>query len=116
MLGGVISPLLANIYLHWFEVVLLRELGKERVAAGLVRYADDFVTLAGDLSETLTAFVEEKLEGWMGLRINREKTCCFSLMDAGHRLDFLGYSLRFDRDLYGRPQIYLYVFASRKSL
>ena len=71
--GGVISPLLANLYLHWFEVVLLRELKRGRTVAGLVRYADDFVILANDLSETLKAFVEEKLEGWMGLRINGTK-------------------------------------------
>ena len=114
--GGVISPLLANIYLHWFEVVLLRELGKERIVAGLVRYADDFVLLANDLSGTLTAFVEDKLEGWMGLRINREKTRCIKLKEAGQRLDFLGYSLRYDRDLQGRPWKYLNVFPSPKAL
>ena len=114
--GGVISPLLANIYLHWFEVVLLRELGKEGVVAGLVRYADDFVILARNLTGTLTAFVEDKLEGWMGLRINRDKTRCFNLKDAGQRLDFLGYSLRYDRDLHGRPWKYLNVFPSPKAL
>jgi RNA-directed DNA polymerase len=115
--GGVISPLLANIYLHWFEVVLLREL-KMRGAAvvGLVRYADDFVILATELSETLKAFVENKLEGWMGLRINREKTRCVNIRDVGQRLDFLGYSLRYDRDLRGRPWRYLNVFPSPKSL
>ena len=114
--GGVISPLLANIYLHWFEVVLLQELKRGKAVAGLVRYADDFVILASDLSGTLTAFVEEKLEGWMGLRINREKTRWFNLKEEGQRLDFLGYSLRYDRDLHGRPRKYLNVFPSPKSL
>jgi RNA-directed DNA polymerase len=114
--GGVISPLLANLYLHWFEVVLLRELERGRIAAGLVRYADDFVILAGDLSESLKAFVERKLEGWMGLRINREKTRCVKLKEEGERLDFLGYSLRYDRDLRGRSWKYLNVFPSPKSL
>jgi len=114
--GGVISPLLANLYLHWFEVALLRELRKGHVAAGLVRYADDFVILAGDLSDALTAFVEERLEGWLGLRINREKTRCIDLKDEGQRLDFLGYSLRYDRDLWGRPKKYLNVFPSPRSL
>jgi RNA-directed DNA polymerase len=114
--GGVISPLLANIYLHWFEVVLLQELKRGKAVAGLVRYADDFVILSGDLSETLIAFIEKKLEGWMGLRINREKTRCFNLKEEGQRLDFLGYSLRYDRDLRGRPWKYLNVFPSPKSL
>lgn len=114
--GGVISPLLANLYLHWFEVVLLRELGRGRIGAGLVRYADDFVILARNLSEPLKAFVEEKLEGWMGLRINREKTRCVNLREEGQRLDFLGYSLRYDRDLRGHSWKYLNVFPSPKSL
>ena len=95
------------------RVYIEKENGKLRplgIAAGLVRYADDFVILAGDLSGTLTAFVEEKLEGWMGLRINREKTRCINLKEAGQRLDFLGYSLRYDRDLHGRPWKYLNVF------
>jgi RNA-directed DNA polymerase len=114
--GGVISPLLANLYLHWFEVVLLRELRKGCAEAGLVRYADDFVILADGFSETLKTFVEERLEGWMGLRINREKTRCINLKDEGQRLDFLGYSLRYDRDLRGRPRKYLNVFPSPKAL
>ena len=114
--GGVISPLLANLYLHWFEVVLLRELKRGHAAAGLVRYADDFVILSRSLSGTLKTFIEEKLEGWMGLRINREKTRCFNLKEEGQRLDFLGYSLRYDRDLKGRPWKYLNVFPSPKSL
>jgi RNA-directed DNA polymerase len=114
--GGVISPLLANLYLHWFEVVLLREFKRGRMAAGLVRYADDFVILSCDLSDALKAFVEEKLEGWLGLRINREKTRCINLKDERQRLDFLGYSLRYDRDLWGRSKKYLKVFPSPKSL
>ena len=114
--GGVISPLLANLYLHWFEVVLLRALKLGHAGAGLVRYADDFVILTGRFSQTLKAFIEEKLEGWMGLRINREKTRCFNLKEEGQRLDFLGYSLRYDRDLRGRPWTYLNVFPSAKAL
>ena len=114
--GGVISPLLANLYLHWFEVVLLRELERKGIVAGLVRYADDFVIMANALTESLKAFVEGKLEGWMDLRINREKTRCLKLKEEGTKLDFLGYSLRYDRDLRGRPWKYLNVFPSPKSL
>lgn len=114
--GGVISPLLANLYLHWFEVVLLRELERGRIVAGLVRYADDFVILSSDLSTSLKEFVERKLEGWMGLRINREKTRCVNIKEEGERLDFLGYSLRYDRDVRGRSWKYLNVFPSPKSL
>ena len=45
--GGVISPLLANIYLHWFEKAFHGPEGPARWAkAKIVRYADDFVILA----------------------------------------------------------------------
>ena len=45
--GGVISPLLANLYLHWVDKVFHRANGPAHWAkAKLVRYADDFVVLA----------------------------------------------------------------------
>jgi RNA-directed DNA polymerase len=45
--GGVISPLLANLYLHWFDYKFHRAEGPYHWAnARLVRYADDFVILA----------------------------------------------------------------------
>src|SRR5690606_19731388 len=46
--GGVISPLLANIYLHWFEKSFHGPHGPARWAsAKLVRYADDFGSTSG---------------------------------------------------------------------
>lgn len=114
--GGVISPLLANIYLHWFEIVLLRKLKRDRTDAGLVRYADDFVILSGEITDELKEFIRATLEDWMGLTINREKTSCKFLLDESERLDFLGYSFRYDKDLRGRPWKYLNVFPSPKSL
>ena len=45
--GGVISPLLANLYLHWFDKAVSSADGPAHWAkAKLVRYADDFVVLA----------------------------------------------------------------------
>ncbi len=114
--GGVISPLLANIYLHWFEIVLLRKFERDQINAGLVRYADDFVILSGKISDELKEFVSGTLEDWMGLRINREKTSCKMLRKVGERLDFLGYSFRYDKDLKGRPWRYLNIFPSPKSV
>ena len=114
--GGVISPLLANIYLHWFEVVLYRKIGTDGLRAAIVRYADDFVILSSERVHGLYGFVEDKLEGWMGLKINREKTSTKSLRNMGERLDFLGYSFRYDKDLKGRPFRYLNIFPSAKSL
>ena len=115
--GGVISPLLANVYLHWFDTVFHRKDGPARFAkAKLVRYADDFVILARYQGPRLIEWVGETLEGWMGLVINQAKTRVVDLEVDGERLDFLGYSFRYDRDLKGRGTRYLNVFPSKKAL
>ncbi|MFI5224490.1 MAG: group II intron reverse transcriptase/maturase, partial [Nitrospirales bacterium] len=115
--GGVISPLLANLYLHWFDVVFHRREGPAHWAgAKLVRYADDFVVLARYASPKLREWIEEKIETWMGLEINREKTRVVNLKEEGGSLDFLGYTFRYDLDLKGRGSKYLNVIASAKSL
>jgi RNA-directed DNA polymerase len=115
--GGVISPLLSNIYLHWFDKVFHRRDGPGQWAnAKLVRYADDFVVLARYQSPQLVQFIESKLEQWLGLVINREKTRIVDLKQAGASLDFLGYTFRYDRDRQGRPRRYLNVIPSKKAL
>ncbi|MFH1969232.1 MAG: group II intron reverse transcriptase/maturase [Verrucomicrobiota bacterium] len=115
--GGVISPLLANIYLHWFDKVFYRADGPAQWAkAKLVRYADDFVILAKYQGEALTRFVEMKLEGWLGLTLNRTKTRIVDLKEAGASLDFLGYTFRYDRDLQGRNHRYLNLTPSKKAI
>ena len=73
--GGIISPLLANLYLHWFDYIFYRSDGPGRWAhAKLVRYADDFVVLARYQSDRLVDFIEKNLEQRFGLEINRNKT------------------------------------------
>lgn len=114
--GGVISPLLANIYLHWFEKRFYRPDGPGNWAnAKLVRYADDFVVLARYQSRQLTGWIERTLEGRFGLTINRDKTRVLSMSEAGTSLSFLGFTLRYDRDLYGRDSRYLNVVPSEKA-
>ena len=113
----VISPLLANLYLHWFDKVFHGSQGPARWAgAKLVRYADDFVVLARFLTPNLRGYIEEKLETWMGLEINREKTRVVDLKEQKASLDFLGYTFRYDRDLKGCGRFYLNVVPSKKSL
>ncbi|MCP4605890.1 MAG: group II intron reverse transcriptase/maturase, partial [Proteobacteria bacterium] len=73
--GGVISPLLANVYLHWFEKVFYSASGPGRWAgAQIVRYADDFVVFARYQGSRLHEFIESKIESWLGLELNRDKT------------------------------------------
>jgi RNA-directed DNA polymerase len=114
--GGVLSPLLANIYLHWFDHLFERGDGPAQWAkAKLVRYADDFVVLARYISPKLQDWIEGKLEGWLGLQINREKTRVLDLRQSGQSLDFLGYTFRYDRDQYGRRQRYWNLHPSDKT-
>ena len=115
--GGVISPLLANVYLHWFEKVFHAAGGPASWAkARMVRYADDFMVLARYQGSRIRDFIEAKIETWMGLELNREKTKVVNLRQAGASVDFLGYTFRYDRDLKGRPWRYLNVTPSRKAL
>ena len=115
--GGVLSPLLANVYLHWFDHLFQRGDGPAQWAkAKLIRYADDFVVMARFISPQLRNWIEGKLEGWLGLQINREKTRVVNLRQPDQSLDFLGYTFRYDRDQHGRPQRYWNLEPSRKAM
>ncbi len=115
--GGVASPLLANIYLHWFDKKFHRHDGPAHWAkARLTRYADDFVIQARYQGQRLKGWIEGQLEGWLGLVINRDKTRTIQLKEEGATLDFLGYSFRYEKDRQGRPWRYLSLFPSTKSL
>jgi RNA-directed DNA polymerase len=115
--GGVASPLLANLYLHWFDALFYGPQGPgQRADVKLVRYADDFVALAKQLGSETIEFIESRLEGKFQLEINREKTRVVDLREEGASLNFLGYTFRYDRDLKGRDRKYLNVFPSRKAV
>lgn len=115
--GGVISPLLANIYLHWFDKVFHRSQGPGQWAkAKLVRYADDYVVMARYIDNRIGSWIELKIEDWLGLELNREKTRIVNLQDKGASLDFLGYTFRYDLDLRGGGYRYLNMFPSAKAL
>jgi len=113
----VISPLLANLYLHWFDRLFHRSDGPYRWAdARLVRYADDFVILAKSVGSRIEQFVEQTLQGRFGLTVNRDKTRTAKLHKPGEHLDFLGYTFRYDRDLHGGPHKYLNLCPSEKAM
>lgn len=115
--GGVISPLLANIYLHWFEKVFYSADGPGNWAkAHIVRYADDFMILARYQGSRIRDFVETKIETWLDLELNRDKTKVVDLGQPGASVDFLGFTFRYDRDLKGRNFRYLNIFPSKKAV
>jgi len=115
--GGVISPLMANLYLHWFDKAFHFQNGPTNWAnARLIRYADDFVVMARYQGKALVEYIETKLENWMGLQINRDKTRIVELKEIGASMDFLGYTFRYDRDLFVEGKRYLNIIPSRKAV
>jgi RNA-directed DNA polymerase len=115
--GGVISPLLANIYLHWFDKLFHSKQGPARWAnAALVRYADDFVVLARHVGTRIKTFITDTLEGWLGLKLNEQKTRVVQLQSKEQRLEFLGYQIGLAPDLKSRKHYYWRLEPSVKAL
>ena len=116
--GGVISPLLANLYLHWFDVVFHRRHGPAQGAqARLIRFADDFVILAKTIGPEVEQWVERTVEGWLGLTINRRKTRTIVLApEQEQAVTFLGYTVRYERDRFGRSHQYLVAVPSAQAV
>ena len=86
--GAVISPLLANLYLHSVDL--------EMTEAGyrMIRYADDFVILCQDQGEAHTALtLVNRLIEQKGLSLHPAKTKIVDLSQRGGAFDFLGYRL-----------------------
>jgi len=84
--GAVLSPLLANIYLHPMDV-MLTDLGLK-----VVRYADDFVILSKTQKEAEIAL--EKVKEWVtkfGLTLHPDKTHIGNALIKGQGFEFLGY-------------------------
>lgn len=84
--GGVISPLLANIYLHAFDVAWA-----EHGTGELVRYADDFVVLCGSREQAEQAHRRAAaVLGGLGLDLHPDKTRVVDLREGREGFDFLG--------------------------
>jgi len=84
--GAVISPLLANIYLHPLD----RQMKQNDYR--MVRYADDFVVLCRTAGQVQSAL--EEVKSWVkqnGLRLNEDKTQVGDCRQAGQGFEFLGY-------------------------
>ena len=84
--GAVISPLLANIYLHPLDALMAAQ------GHRMVRYADDFVVLCQSREEAGVALVE--IRRWVteqGLRLHPDKTQVGNCRQPGQGFEFLGY-------------------------
>jgi RNA-directed DNA polymerase len=90
----VISPLLANIYMHRF-LRAWRERGKgAQYQARVINYADDFVILSRGRSAEALAWTRWAMTH-LGLTLNETKTCLRNVQCES--FDFLGYTFGWDR-------------------
>jgi RNA-directed DNA polymerase len=110
--GGVISPVLANIYLHyaldlWFERVVRP---KQKGRCALIRYADDFVACFEHRREA-EAFEKElktRLAKFgLEVAVDKTKTLRFGRNGGPHngRFDFLGFEFYWEPDREGKPRV-----------
>lgn len=88
--GGVISPLLANIYLHAFDVRV-----RDQGLGVLVRYADDFVIMTRTREQAEAALDQaRRILAGMGLELHPDKTRVVDLREGREGFDFLGCHFR----------------------
>ena len=88
--GGVISPLLSNVYLHAFDRAMT-----ERGIGELVRYADDFVVLCRSEQDANAALeMAGEILGGLGLKLHPDKTKVVDLREGREGFDFLGWHFR----------------------
>lgn len=101
--GGVISPLLSNVYLHLLDKVWNKRHGR---LGKLVRYADDFVVLCAGLPQAEESLkVLKGLMERLGLELHPEKTRLAEMGLGKDGFDFLGFHFRIGRpaERQGKP-------------
>jgi RNA-directed DNA polymerase len=108
--GGVISPLLSNIYLHVFDERM------ERAGFQVTRYADDWLAVCRtrEEAERVLASARAVLEGELGLRIHPEKT---RIVHVSQGFEFLGYKIGVGKGLrFKQGGIGLYAIPRQRSI
>jgi group II intron reverse transcriptase/maturase len=111
--GGVISPLLSNIYLHLLDRIVNNPKSLfSKYGIKIVRYADDFVLMGEKINQQAIEKLKELINR-MGLTINESKT---RLVEAKQEaFHFLGFTMSYDKDTKGRNIRYWNVTPSKKS-
>ena len=112
--GGILSPLLANIYMNLIDKAVNKTTGLfHKLGVQIVRYADDFVLMAKEMKAEALEKLKELLTR-MELDINEEKTRKINAKDES--FSFLGFTFRYDKDIHGRNTRYWNIVPSEKSI
>jgi RNA-directed DNA polymerase len=110
--GGVISPVLANVYLHRLD-----RCWQQRGTGVLVRYADDLLVMCHTRAEAEAALVALRtVMAELGLRLKDAKTRIVHLREGGQGLDFLGFQHRWVRATRPRHVTFLARWPSRQAM
>lgn len=111
--GGVISPLLANIYLNLLDKIInAAESMFTKAGIRIIRYADDFVLMGKSLPKKIIEKLESLLAR-MELRLNKIKTKEINARETA--FNFLGFTIRYDEDCYSKMKRYWNIIPSKKS-
>lgn len=112
--GGVISPLLANIYLNLIDRIVNDERNLfSKAGIKIIRYADDFVMMGRTIGEEAMVYLKHLLTR-MELRMNEEKTRRINARE--NAFQFLGFQIRYDRSIYGKEGNFWNIAPSPKSI
>ena len=111
--GGVISPLFGNIYLNLLDKAVNRGDGFfHKYGISIVRYADDFILMARKIPKQSLDYLQLLLDK-MELSVNEEKTHLLNAMEES--FNFVGFTFRYDRDLFGKRTKYLNIVPRKES-
>jgi len=111
--GGVISPLLANIYMNLLDRIVNRSTGYfSKMGIQMIRYADDFILMSRHIEQESIIKVHNYLDR-MGLMINSDKSKLVNAREES--FDFLGFTFRYDQSLLSKGGKFWNVFPKSKS-
>jgi group II intron reverse transcriptase/maturase len=95
--GGVISPLLANIYMNLLDRIVNNPSSYfTRKGVRMIRYADDFILMSRHINQEVILRIHSYLDR-MGLTINQQKSKVIKAKEES--FDFLGFTFRYDRSI-----------------
>ena len=111
--GGVISPLLANVYMNLLDRIVNRPGGYfSRLGIHMIRYADDFILMSRHINQTAIGRLHEYLQR-MDLVINTTKSKVINAKEES--FDFLGFRFNYEDSLFNRNQKYWNIYPQPES-
>lgn len=111
--GGVISPLLANIYMHLLDSIVNNPQGEfSQEGIKMIRYADDFILMSKHIRQEMIIKLHNYLNR-MGLTTNSEKSILVNAKESS--FSFLGFTFRYDRSIFNNGIRFWNIMPSPKS-